>query len=396
MKKTICTSLSVIVVACGFVYGQGAQAASNPAHFNWGVVEVTPQLVAGLKYDDNLYRDDRNISTPVMVVKPSVDFRAISGLNEYAIQFEAINRTYTRAHEADSTDVGFSGSVHHEFTTRHRLDMNADWGSYYDEGSEVGSTREFPRYEQRQIGGTYGFGSLQAAHIDVFTSYDDRGYKDSGFNDRSILRYGSTFYYRVMPNTRALFEVSKRELDYVDISNAGYDITSYLVGLSMDTSSKTTGFLKAGRRYRKTKVEGTGTEGYTGWEMGLSYQPVSYSLIQLSAGRDYGLESDNPENPDFTQGNTINLSWSHDWTGKVASRLGWRYVSEDILNFAGIAQKDRTVNTYNAGLDWKVRRWVTLALDWNYNKRRESAVQPGTFEDNYSRNTFMLSGRFSL
>ena len=396
MKNVVCTSLSVMVMACGFSYGQSAQAASDPAHFNWGVVEVTPQLMMGLKHDDNLFRDSRNISTPVMVVKPTVDFRAISGLNEYALQFETTNRTYTSASAANSTDVGINGTVHHEFTSRHRLDMNAGWGSYYDEGSEVGSTGALPRYEQQKIGGTYGLGSLQAAHIDVFASYDDRGYRDTGFNDRSIVRYGSTFYYRVMPSTRALFEVSRRELDYVDISNAGYDITSYLLGLSMDTSAKTTGFLKAGRRYRKTKAAGTGTEGYTGWEMGLSYQPVSYSLIQLSAGRDYSLESDNPENPDFTQGSNFNLSWSHDWTGKVASRLGWRYVDEDILNFAGIAQKDRKVNTFNAGLDWKIQRWVTLAFDWNYNKRRENAVESVTFEDNYSRNTFMLSGRFSL
>ena len=397
MKNSVYTSLSVLVVACGFSFGQNAaQAASSPAHFNWGVVEITPELMTGLKYDDNLYRDSRNISTPVMMVKPSVDFRAISGLNEYAFQFEALNRTYTRADAADSTDVGVNGTVHHEFTTRHRLYMNAGWGSYYDEGSEVGSTGALPRYEQKNIGGTYGFGSLQAAHIDVFASYDDRGYKDTGFNDRSILQYGSTFYYRVMPNTRALFEISRRELDYVDISNAGYDITSYLLGLSMDTSAKTTGFLKAGRRYRKTKAVGTDTEGYTGWEMGLSYQPVSYSLIQLSAGRDYGLESDNPENPDFTQGITINLSWTHDWTGKIASRLGWRYVNEDVLDFAGTNLKDRKVDTFNAGVDWKVRRWVTLAFDWSYNNRRENAIQPGTFEDNYRRNTFMLSGRFSL
>lgn len=396
MNKFVCTSLSVLAGVCGVSYGQGALAASAPAHYNWGVVEVTPQLMAGLKYDDNLYRDIRETSTPVMVVNPTVDFRAITGLNEYALQFEAVNRTYTRAHDADSTDVGASGTLHHEFTSRHRLDMNAEWGSYYDEGSEVGLTGKLPRYEMRSIGGTYGFGSVQAAHLDVFASYDDRDYKDDGFNDRSTLRYGSTFYYRVMPSTRALFEISRRELDYDHINDAGYDITNYLLGLSMDTSAKTTGFLKAGRRYRKTKVSGTGTEGYTGWEMGLSYQPVSYSLIQLSAGRDYGLESDNPETPDFTKGNTINLSWSHDWTGKITSRLGWRYVNEDVLNFAGTALKDRKVDTLNAGVDWKVQRWVTLAFDWTHTKRRETAGQPGTFEDNYRRNTFMLSGRFSL
>ena len=396
MKNVVCTSLSAIVLACGFSYGEAAHAARDPAYFNLGVVEVTPQLMTGLKYDDNLYRDSRSISTPVMVVKPTVDFRAISGLNEYALQFETVNRTYTRAHAADSTDVGINGTIHHEFTSRHRLDMDGGWGSYYDEGSEVGSTGALPKYEQRKIGGTYGFGSRQAAHIDVFASYDNRGYRDTGFNDRSIVRYGSTFYYRAMPNTRGLFEVSRRELDYVDIGNAGYDITNYLLGLSMDTSAKTTGFLKAGRRYRKTKAAGTSTEGYTGWELGLSYQLLSYSLIQLSAGRDYGLESDNPENPDFTKGSTINVSWRHDWTGKITSRLGWRYVDEETLNFAGTALKERKVNTFNTGLDWKIQRWFTLAFDWNYNKRRERAIQAGTFEDNYRRNTFMLSGRFSL
>ena len=396
MKHFFCSGLSVLAAACGMTYGTLVQAASDPVSFDWNGIQVTPELMTGLTYDDNLYRDNREISTPVFIVKPSVDFRAISGLNEYSVQLEATDRTYTDQHSANSTDYGISGDVHHEFNSRNRLGLNAGWGHYFDEGSEIGSTGKLPRYEKSVLGGTYGFGSKETANIDVFANYDDQQYRDAGFNSRSIKYYGSTFYYNLMPKTDALLEISKRELSYDDIQNANYDITNYLVGLRWEGTAKTSGYAKAGRRYRETDIAGIGKEGYTGWELGMSYMPLTYSVVQLTAGRDYGLESDNPETFDFTRGNNINLTWQHDWTGKFSSRLGYGYTDEDVLNASGVTQKERNVNSYNAGIDWKVDRWVTLSLDWTYTKRDETAKQTGVFEDNYNRNTYMLSGRFSL
>ena len=396
MSKHSRTTITALATACGVMYGVTASAASDPAYFHWGVAEVTPELTTGLRYDDNLYRDQRKISTPVIELKPSVDFQMISGLNNYSAQLQATNRTYTRVHAADSTDFGASGQIHHEFTSRHRIQLDGGWGTFFDEGSEVGSSGALPRFERKQLEGTYTFGAQTTAHVDLFSKFDNREYRDTAFNDRSIVNYGSTFYYPVMPNTDALLEVSRRELEYPNEQDAGYDITNYLLGLRWDTSAKTVGFAKIGRRNRDLQAISSNQENYTGWELGISYLPQSYSVIQLSTGRDYGLESDDPQSPTFTKGSNIHLTWEHNWTDRISSRTGWRYVDEEVVSAAGASQKDRNVNTWNIGVDWNLRRWVTLALDWSYTRREESARQAGVFEDNYQRNTFRLSGHFSL
>ena len=386
-------------------------AVEEPGFFYVGGVKVSPDVEAGVGYDDNLYRKSNSSEplkekgTTVYSLVPSVEFMIESGMSYYALNLSAERKAFSSESDHDFTDYGADLDLNHEFNSRNRLKLNAGYRVGHDQGSAAGgeSDREAPEYKQQQAGFNYGFGSTEAMiRIDVFADYDGRDYvkvghltTDSG-EDRKNKNFGATLYYQVMPKTDLLLEAKRRNLTYDNVDDAGYKITSYLVGVNWDATAKTAGFVKVGHRNRATEVSGVDDEGYTGWEVGVSFMPVDYSLFQLSTSRDYGLESENPSDASFTKGTNVTLNWNHEWTSKLASDVGITYTDDDVQNAVGSTYKERTVKTYSMGVNWKALRNLTVGLNWEYTQRDEKAKQTGISEDDYKRNAYMLTAEYAL
>ncbi|OED48300.1 hypothetical protein ACH42_02425 [Endozoicomonas sp. (ex Bugula neritina AB1)] len=393
-------SLAIALAGCG----TGAIAAvEDPGHVQWGAVEVTPTAKAALGYDDNVFRegsgDLKDKGSTVYSLEAGAEFKAQKGLSTYALNVDALSKNFTSEQDANFVDFGLGANVHQEFNSRNRLDVDLAWGQYHDEGSTVGGSAnmEAPKYNRTKAGLNYGFGSTEAmGRIDVFGSYDKNDYNSGEGNDRDTKEYGATAYYRFMPKTDVLLEIKQRNLDYGQINNAGYDITSYLVGLNWEATAKTTGYAKFGRRYRDSQVPNVDTEGYNGWEVGVSYMPVDRSVIQLSTSRDYGLESDNPSSADFTQGTTTTLDWKYDATAKITTDVFYTYTDEEVQNASGTAQKDRKINEFGASVNWKALRNATISMSYKNTDRDESKRASNASEDDYRRNVYMLTAEIAI
>ncbi|WBA81497.1 hypothetical protein [Endozoicomonas sp. GU-1] len=391
--------LGLAIVLAG--YGMSAVAAVEDAgHINLGPVEMTPMASAGIGYDDNVYREGEgdlaDKGSTVYKLNAEAEFKAQTGLSTYAATLAARNTSYSSQSDANFTDVGVKGDIHQEFNSRNRLDAKFDVGRYHDAGSTVNGDidKAAPEYDKTQGSLKYGFGSLEALmRADLFGSYDKKNY-NAGGQDRKTTEYGATGYYQFMPKTSALVEIKERKLDYTQQQNAAYDITSYLLGLNWEATAKSNGYAKLGRRYRD--ATGTDRQGYTGWEVGVSYLPVDYSLIQLSTTRDYGLESDNPAEADFTQGTTTRLTWQHQWTGKISTRANYSYSDEEVQGSSGITKKDRTVNQLGLAVDWNVKRNIKVSASWQHTNRDEADKNGFTDAEDYKRNYYMLSGTLAL
>ncbi len=379
----------------------GVQAAIEDAgHFNLGPVEVTPQATLGIGNDDNVYRTGQgelaDISSVVYKLAAEAEFKAQSALNTYAATLAARNVSYASQSEANYLDFGLVGEIHQELNSRNRLDVDFDIGRYHDAGSTINGAldRTPPEYDRLMAGLKYGLGSMEARmRADLFASLNRENYKAGGA-DNKIIEFGGTGYYRFLPKTSALVEIKQRNLDYPDNGNAAYDITSYLVGLNWDATAKTSGYAKVGLRSRD--ADGVSRENFTGWEVGVSYLPVDHSLLQLSTVRDFGLDSEDPATADFTEGTTTQLSWQHQWTAKISTRLHYAFTDAQVLNSSSIAQIDRTVNQYGIAVNWNVLRNATVSLSWENTNRDETAVAVNADPDNYDRNYYLLSASIAL
>ena len=384
----------------------GTQAAvEEAAHIDMGVFELTPGLTTVFSHDDNVYKDRVERSSNVLTVNPSLEFKAIQGVNEYGVLLDVKSSRYFSEREADYTDYLADFDIHQEFNSRNRVDLSLAAGELHDLNALRGSDgRRPPEYIKKAGDFVYGFGSEEAkAQVEFFGGIENKNYKKTNNKDSSAKTLGATVYYRVMPKTSVLVEVKNRDLQYDDkqliggvLQNAGFDVSSYLLGLDWEATAKTSGYVKAGRRYRDTDVSGISTESANGWEVGVSYQPLPYSTLQLSTSRDYGLETDNPAAADFTNGINTTLSWNHEWTDRISSDVSWTVVSEEVENASGETLKDRDSDTISLSLNWKVRRWLTVSAGYSYDARDESLKADGQTDNGYNRNVYTLSAEMSL
>ena len=376
-------------------------AVEDAGHISLGPVEMTPQAAFGIGYDDNVYRQGEgelaNIGSAVYKLAAEAEFKAQSGLNTYTATVAARNTSYGSQAEANYLDFGLVGAVHQEFNSRNRLDVDLDVGRYHDAGNTINGAidKAPPAYDLLKVGAKYGFGSMEARmRADLFASINRENYTTGGGTDNRITEFGATGYYRFLPKTSGLLEIKQRNLDYTVFGDGEYDITSYLVGLSWDATSKTNGYAKVGMRTRD--AVGTGRQNFTGWEVGINYLPVDYSLIQLSTVRDFGLESEEPANADFTEGTTTQLSWQHQWTGKISTNIHYAFTDALVQNNRAITQIDRQVNQYGIAVNWNVLRNTTVSLSWEGIKRDERAVAVGADPNSYDRSYYLLSASVAL
>ena len=376
-----------IAVAIGSLSSSAWAAVEDPGYVHLGGVKVTPLLQAGIGYDDNVYKEGSSDSSlkekgsMVYSLAPSVEFMIESGASYYALNLEAENKSFSSENDHNFTDYGADIDLNHEFNSRNRLNLKGGYGVRHDQGSAVAgeSDKAPPEYKQQTAAFNYGFGAMEAmARVDVFADYDAKDYvkvgrqtTDSG-EDRKLKSLGATAYYQLMPKTDVLLEAKQRNLSYDNVDNAGFKVTSYLVGLSWDATAKTSGSVKVGHRNRKSEVDGVDDEGYTGWEVGLTFQPVDYSTIMLNTGRDYGFESENPSDASFTKGSNVSLMWNHSWTSKISTDLGFTYTDDDVQNSSGETQKERTVKTYTMGVNWAVMRNLSVGFNLENSKRDET------------------------
>ncbi len=400
------SKLSLAVALAG--YGVAAVAAVEDAgHVQWGALEVTPAAKLQVGYDDNLYKeDDTETESPdsstVYALGASSEFKAQRGLNEYALTLGALSKKFSQDSKHNFTDVNAAFAGHQEVNSRNRLDLDLGYAIGHDENSRVKEATDpsAPEYKKTTAGLKYGFGSTEAKmRFDLFGSYDKQDYKGTEGSDRRIKEYGAAAFYRFMPKTDLVFEVKDRQLGYTNVTagadnNPDYDVLSYLLGLNWEATAKTTGFAKLARRERT--ASGIDKESFNGWEVGVSYMPVDRSVFQLSANRDYGLESDNPTSAAFTKSTATTLSWMYKATSKITTSVAYTLTNEDVEE-AGQVQKERTLKDLTLSADWKVKRNATVSLSYTNSKRDEKA-KAGDPDDatDFKRNVYMLTAELAI
>ena len=79
--------------------------AGEPASISMGAFEVTPKLGVTYKYDDNIFKSERNEEDQwVLGINPSVHAEARERNNVYGITLDVKDGSYTDSHDDDYTD----------------------------------------------------------------------------------------------------------------------------------------------------------------------------------------------------------------------------------------------------------------------------------------------------
>ena len=378
MNRTAIKALPAAVVATLGMYASQGALALEPNNLELGPVYFTPTLGLEEFYTDNLWLTETDEKdTWATVLTPRIQAWMQYGPSEYSLSFEAEDSTYHSSGDDDYTDYTTKLDIHQEFTARNVVNVYAEYydgherrGTGYIEGDLSLVTDKPVEYTLTTFGGDYTYGTLESqGRVKLgaeSAEYEYQNYRDfTRFYDRTESTLDGTFYWKVAPRTDALLEVRYLDNDYdqPNPSDAAGTLTSeemnYLLGVEWQATAKTTGHIKVGMYDRDYDSGARKDEDGFLWEVGVLWEPRSYSSFDFTTKR-YYQETTGLGNGINTE--EVSLLWSHQWNQRSSTGLTLAALDED---YEG---SDRNDDTYRveARYDYAFRRWMDIGGGYRY------------------------------
>ncbi len=393
--KYLVIQIFVLVTTFISVNVSAAESAGVPI----GNGQLYPQLDIKLQHDDNLLRANTGeIDTFVSIFSPQLLYQIESNKSLMLFEYVMDTAEHFSSHNDDYVDNRARAEFEYEPTSRiftavrgEFVDTRDPRGTGASEGAQVAIlSPDF--YHSFGVLGEMRYGAKTAKGRFEF----DVGYKDKNYDtnrqttfvrDRDDFYGSARFLYRILPKTNLLFETRAINFNYEQdaVGTAGLDSTTfkYLAGVTWDATYKTTGYAKLGLIEKKFDSSARADGDALLWELGVEWQPRTYSTFSLSTQRDF---TETNGIGDFIEENSVNAGWKHEWPGNLISSINYTFSRND---YASLREDDK--NTLSLKLDYKMRRWFTVGVGYTYDERDSN-----NSNFNYERNIFELTAVITL
>ena len=361
-----------------------------------GPVAVHPSMKIITRHDDNLFRSDKNeVSSLIGIVSPAVSFSLQDNIKKLTLDYEIEAGFHEGSIQDDYVDQKLLGVFVFNPTDRIKTELRAEYLDKHD-ARGTGRTEGFgaagpdssldpDEWHSYGIGGLLSYGTPNATgRVEIETSYVTKVYDNNRqftfVRDRNDLNLRGTFYYKIWPKTRLLFEIKQTTFDYekdaigqASLNSTGRD---YLFGAAWDATYKTTGFAKFGVSEKDFDSNLRDDTDQFMWEIGVRWSPRTYSTVDITTVRRQDETEGFGDSIDVAE---FKVSWDHIWRGRISSTVDIFFSESDY------ASTSRVDETFMIGLrlnyDW--RRWARISAGYQY---EENDSNVSTF--GYQRNSF--------
>lgn len=372
-------NLKLGIAGAGLALLMGTQAAFagvalDPQLIQYGSFAFVPTLKTYAGYDDNLYNFSvGEVGSYYLGVSPSFMLLAQERYNAYRLNYELDGRTYSHKSDDSYLDHNLSATAHVEPNGRLRLDGGIAYKMLHDArgtGRSSGFTHsqilgtntlrgmgEVDKYDVLSADGKMEYGAKDArgmvvASLGVAQKRYDRAAATPRDNDQ--VTGGLGFHVRVLPKTKATLEWEHVDTNY-DGTTADTVDDRYYAGLVWENTVQTTGKLRLGKS--KRDVSGAKGRSKFSWDAGLVWSPVERDVVTLMTGSKVG---DSDTLADSSVNTSYSVAWKHDWAERLNSEVGVAIATTEYQNAAGAKYRTDDTNTYRAGLNYQMRRWLVL------------------------------------
>ncbi|WP_339685730.1 outer membrane beta-barrel protein [uncultured Pseudoalteromonas sp.] len=349
-------TIAPFVVALSVGVSAPALANLKPGSFmTKDGAEITPTLQTGISSNNNFFSTPTDESSRlVWSISPNIIALIEDGPDSYKLDLGTSSSFHNKDSVDNFTQINIGAGVHKEFTSQHRVDVNAkaDWlyeprGSGLTEG--LGNTvDELVKYQQNNILGRYEYGAqsskAQVAFSAGFFSKQYQNFRDvSQFRDYDKSLLGVTGYYNTQAATRTFLEVKQENYRYDVLQANGISRDSndvkVLLGMEWEATAVTSGTVKLG--YQNKDFSSSQRENFSGlsWEAAVNWQPLSYSSVQLMTSR---AAKDPLVQGDYIKESVYGVKWTHSWSDYLSSLASLNYIDEQYTG--DIGRKDKTKN----------------------------------------------------
>jgi len=338
---------SIALLAVGFSCNA---SALEPASIKTeSGVDITPLLESKYEYDNNIFNSsDNEKSSTKLVVKPSVNFELLDGLDAFSMGAYVESGTYFSSSDDNYLDGGFEFVSHLEPTSRDRFDFKYEYdfkteqrGTGVSEGLAdlLDKASEF-REQNADI--RYEIGGYSTSLFALLGNYKDTRYT----NNRSLTQYrdlderlfGGQFLYALSALTDLTLDASYTGIRYDLIDETGItrdsNVKELLVGVRWEATAITTGVAKIG--YQKKSFRASERDDFNGvsWLVEAQWAPLSYSTFRLTSQAG---AVDPDTFGDYIDQKGISLGWDHTWSPLISTSTVYSYTNDD---FSGVERED--------------------------------------------------------
>lgn len=391
------------LILATFVTALSGQALAVGNGFDLGPLRVLPTAGLSIGYDTNVaLTSDNEIDSIVTRLSPGVRVQSGDARSRFTGTASADLGWYDSSSQDDYVDYGISGEWLYNPVVRHAFTVDGGWRRGHDArgtAAREGDLALLPlnpdEYDASNIGGRYRFGApgargrLELEARQSFVTYkNNRQY--TRFRDRDDLLVGGAFYWRLAPKTSALIRLDQLEADYDDATLDNTERHQY-VGVEFDATAKTTGTIMVGQVQKD--FDDPLRDDFSGfsWRAGLSYKPRTYSVIELSTGR----ETDETNGyGDFILRQDIALAWSHQWSERWSTQFDIGTANEDYRGVGLLPERqgrDDESTYYGVAGQYQISPWLRFGAGFKAYDRNSDIP-----ELNYQRETLLFSLEASL
>lgn len=184
-------------------------------------------------------------------------------------------------------------------------------------------------------------------------------------NDKTDLK--GTFFYKVAPATQLFVEAGKTNYKYKEVASFRLNSTEnrYMVGAKWEATAKTTGSVKIGTLKKSFDTGAVPSGSATVWDADILWSPLTYSKFDASlhqTANEYGGTGS------FIVSRDSNLSWTHDWTGRVSTVVALGD-GQDVFQSSTRVDKRQS---YSLKALYGFRTWLRAGLGYSQNKRNST------------------------
>lgn len=360
------TILATVLTTCLFV-GTNATAEERQG------LLLNAEL--NVQHDDNVLRKVESVSDSSIQISPQVQYLTHMGKHLFAVEYQGEYAAYK-----DDTDLNYDN---HDIALYTRLDhslkINSEFKLSYKNEIEVPGTNNstsllitrFNQTNKKQAAAKFYYGTKKSiGQLVLGLDHRENRYTNNlqGYRDVDRNTVTGTFFYRIAPKTRLLFQASIGDYDYIAKSQFPDQSSKeafYLAGVEWDITAKTSGSFKLGYQDKNFKQKVYNDITGLSYMLDMTWKPNTYSKIKIGATRMTQESSQLLTSAFITNSYTVDAE--HEITPRTKLKAKYTYDSDDI-----VTTRNRTDKRHNIvlGVEHSLLTWLNISLDYQFNERR--------------------------
>jgi hypothetical protein len=330
-----------------------------------------------VKSDTNITRTGDKTSDTSATFSPQLQFLSRLGQHQFVFDYQGYFTTYNDQAQYNYNDHLLNLDALFDHSERINSQFSFGYQNRVEEpGSNNAQTQlntDFNQLTRKTANAKLYYGTpASSGQLVLALAHNQRRYTNNQQSYRDVDRnqLTGTFFYRIAPKTRLLFEASTARLDYLPgtgVAAPTSDENLYLAGVEWDATAITSGSFKVGYQQKDYADSRFNDIDGLSYFLDMLWQPNTYTRITIGAKRT------TQESAEQDIGGFISTGYSLALEHALSARthLNGRYTqNESDLSFA----QDRTDKHkgVTVGITHSLRTWLDIKLHYRHVARQSN------------------------